>query len=110
MKVHLVKMKTLLDYVLKHQNSVAHFNEWRNRLRTADWEQPLDIKSTFNTADVLGNGSSRVVFDIGGNNYRVICKYLFGQREVHLFICWLGTHAEYTKLCAKNQQYTVSDF
>lgn len=110
MKVHLVKMKTVLDYVSKHRNGVAYFDEWRYQLRTADWESPLDIKETFRFADFLGGGSDRVVFDIGGNNYRMICKYLFGQHEARLFICWLGNHAAYSKLCAKNQQYTVNDY
>lgn len=57
---------------------------------------------------MLGNGTSRVVFDIGGNHYRLIASYAFGERQVHLFVCWIGTHAEYTKLCAKNQQYTIN--
>jgi mRNA interferase HigB len=51
-----------------------------------------------------------VVFDIGGNNYRMICKYVFGEREIHLFVCWIGTHADYDALCKKNEQYTISKF
>lgn len=43
-----------------------------------------------------------------GYNYRLIARYAFGQHQVHLFVCWLGTHAEYDKLCARNQQYTVT--
>ena len=110
MKVHLIKIKTVLDYVRKHGNSAAYFDEWRIQLLSADWQRPTDIKATFGSADLLGNGSSRVVFDVGGNNYRLICKYLFGPRATHLFICWLGTDAEYSKLCAKNLQYTVFDY
>ncbi|RYF91432.1 MAG: type II toxin-antitoxin system HigB family toxin, partial [Chitinophagaceae bacterium] len=56
----------------------------------------------------LGNGSGRVVFDIGGNKYRMICKYAFGDKQVHLFICWIGTHAAYTQLCKKGQQYNIT--
>lgn len=78
------------------------------KIKTADWEKPEDIKMTFNSADPLGKGSHRVIFDIAGNNYRMICKYAFGEHEVHLFVCWIGTHAEYTKLCGKNEQYTIN--
>ncbi len=35
---------------------------------------------------------------------------MFGALKVHLFIKWIGTHAEYTKLCNSNQQYIVDDF
>lgn len=48
------------------------------------------------------------MFDIGGNHYRLIARYVFGERQAHLFICWVGTHAEYDKLCAKGEQYTVN--
>ncbi|WP_424964445.1 type II toxin-antitoxin system HigB family toxin [Ekhidna sp.] len=41
---------------------------WLEVLRHADWNEPGDIKKTFAKADLLGGGSNRVVFDIGGNN------------------------------------------
>ena len=68
------------------------------------------MKNTFPATDALGAGSNRVVFDVGGNHYRLICRYHFGKNDVCLFICWLGTHAEYTKLCADNRQYTVFNY
>ena len=76
----------------------------------ADWSKPGDITETFGSADLLGNGSDRVVFDIAGNNYRLICKYHFGLTRVHLYIKWIGTHAEYAKLCDDNKQYTVNSY
>ncbi|WP_394367549.1 type II toxin-antitoxin system HigB family toxin [Mangrovibacterium lignilyticum] len=36
----------------------------------------------------MEKGSNRVVFNIGGNKYRVICQYYFGRQKVHLFIKW----------------------
>jgi mRNA-degrading endonuclease HigB of HigAB toxin-antitoxin module len=47
---------------------------------------------------------------IGGNKYRLICKYYFGKQRVHLFVKWIGTHAEYTKLCKENNQFNVDSF
>ena len=72
--------------------------------------KPDDIHKTFNSADLLGNGSDRVVFDIAGNNYRLICKYWFGHSKVHLYIKWIGTHADYTELCNRNNQYSVDHY
>ena len=68
----------------------------------------MDILDTFCSVDLLGKGYNRVVFDIGGNNYRMIGQYAFGETEVHLFVCWIGTHAEYDKLCKDNKQYSVN--
>jgi len=110
MKVHLIRKETIESYVGGNARSRSSFAEWLTKLKHADWERPVDMRSTFGTADLLGKGSSRVVFDIGGNNYRMICKYAFGDREVHLFICWMGTHTEYDELCSDNEQYTTSNY
>ncbi len=77
-------------------------------LKGADWESTNDILKSFTNADVLGKGTKRVVFDIGGNKYRCICDYSFGEKFVHLFTNWIGTHAEYTKVCYNTKQYTIS--
>lgn len=110
MKSHIIKIQSITDYVVRHQNSKIPFDSWRLAAQYADWSQPADLLRTFPSADLLGNGSNRVIFNIGGNNFRMICKYHFGKKEAHLFICWIGTHADYTALCAKNLQYTVSDY
>ncbi|HTF04563.1 MAG TPA: type II toxin-antitoxin system HigB family toxin [Bacteroidia bacterium] len=110
MRIHLVKEKTIKEYVKGQARSESSFEEWFLRITQADWNVPDDIKRTFGSADLLLNGSSRVVFDIGGNNYRMICKYGFGKRQVHLFVCWIGTHAEYDYLCDARKQYTVFDY
>ncbi|WP_325576117.1 type II toxin-antitoxin system HigB family toxin [Dinghuibacter sp.] len=53
-------------------------------MSSADWSEPGDILKTFGATDLLGNNCDRAVFDIGGNNYRVICHYVFGDKQVHL--------------------------
>jgi mRNA interferase HigB len=108
MKVHLIKKQSIEDYVLKNARSRASFEIWLSIIKRIDWKEPNDIVTTFNSADIIGRGSDRVVFNIGGNNYRLICKYSFGNARVHLFIKWIGTHAEYTKLCKAGNQYEIS--
>ena len=100
MRVHLIKRQTIEQFVVIHARSGTPLRDWLGKIRYADWESPTDIKDTFNSADLIGNGSNRVVFNVGGNNYRLICKYAFGATQIHLFVCWIGTHAEYDKLCS----------
>jgi mRNA interferase HigB len=107
MKVHLIKKQSIEDYVIKNANSKGPFESWLSILKRVDWNGPNDIVATFNSADILGKGSDRVVFNIGGNNYRLICKYYFGKLRIHLFVKWMGTHAEYTKLCNEGRQFEV---
>jgi mRNA interferase HigB len=110
MKVHLIKKQTIEDYVVGQARSRSSFAVWLTALKNADWNEPGDIKRTFGSADLLGAGSNRVIFDVGGNNYRMICKYAFGEKQVHLFVLWIGTHTEYDQLCKKDGQYTVDSF
>ena len=79
------------------------------KLKNADREKSTDMKETFSATDLLGRSSNRAVFNIGGNTYRMIFKYAFGDSQGHLFICWIGTHAAYTRLCDGQLQYTVSE-
>jgi len=110
MKVRLIIQDSIDSYAKNNANSRSAFENWCTTVKGARWNNINDIKETFNTADPLGNNSDRIVFDVGGNNYRMICKYHFGKDYVHLFIKWIGTHAEYDKLCKKNLQYSVDDF
>ena len=110
MKVHLIKKQSIEEFIARNIRSKTSFNFWLTAVKYADWELPGDMKRTFASADLLGNNSKRVVFDIGGNNFRMICKYWFGEKQVHLFICWIGNHADYEKLCRKGLQYSVNDY
>lgn len=110
MKVHLIRRETIEAYAKQNAQSRISFADWLTKIKFADWVSPDDMQITFPSTDLLGNGSSRAVFNINGNKYRMIGKYAFGDKEVHLFVCWIGTHAEYDKLCHEGEQYTVSDY
>jgi len=110
MKVHLIKKQSIEDYILNNARSRPSFEIWLSILKWVEWNEPKDIISTFNSADLLGRNSEKVVFNIGGNNYRLICKYHFGNTKVHLFIKWIGTHAEYTKLCNDGKQFDIDAY
>jgi mRNA interferase HigB len=108
MRVHLIKKQSIEDYVSENAQSRVAFVNWLSIIKRVEWDKPHDMITTFNSADILGNGSERVVFNVGGNKYRMICKYYFGETKVHLFVNWIGTHAAYTKLCNEGKQYTVN--
>jgi mRNA interferase HigB len=110
MKVHLIRKETILEFARYNPQSKLPFGDWLSKVKFADWEKPMDIQNTFPRADLLGRSCNRVVFNIGGNNYRMICKYAFGEKQAHLFVCWIGTHADYDQLCNSNNQYTVGNY
>jgi len=108
LKTHIIKIKTIKEFTFLHPDSFVSLNEWVNKVKVADWKIPGDIKKTFSTADLLGNESGRVVFNIAGNKYRLIANYYFGDKQIHIFICWLDTHAAYTRLCKQGKQYLIN--
>lgn len=110
MKVHLIRRASLEEYGLRHPLSRNALQEFIVKLKYANWNIPLDIIVTFPDADILGKGSRRVIFNINGNRYRLVCKYAFGLKEAHLFVCWIGTHAEYDKICSVSDQYDINIF
>lgn len=110
MKVKLFRKETIEEFKINHANGKWHFENFLALLEYADWTTPLDITKTIK-GNLLGNGSDRVVFDLGGNGtnaFRVICKYRFRpfKRKVFLYVLWIGTHEEYNDLSA-NDKLTV---
>ena len=89
MKVHLIKLQSIENYVRENVQSKKAFEIWISIVKRADWNNPQDIVRTCNTSDILGKASNRVVFNIAGNKYRIICQYYFGKQKVHLFIKWI---------------------
>lgn len=55
------------------------------------------MKKTFNSVDTVGN--DRYVFNIKGNNYRIIAMIFFNIRTI--YIRFVGTHKEYDKVDCK---------
>ncbi len=64
--------------------------------KAADWSKPTDIKEMFRSADILAN--DRVVFNIGGNKYRLVAAVHYRGKRV--YIRFVGTHAEYDRIDA----------
>ena len=60
--------------------------------RTVAWKSWSDVKADFGSASLVGNG---VVFDVGGNKYRLITRILYRSQKV--FILKVMTHKDYDK-------------
>lgn len=66
--------------------------EWIKVARAGDWENFSDVRNTFNHADIYG---SCIIFDVGGNKYRIIAKTAYRIKVI--FIRDVLTHNEYDK-------------
>lgn len=99
MKVSLVKWMNVLDVVAKDSEMRNAFLKFYQKLKESDWNIPSDILKTFNSADIIKcEPSNRIVFNVGGNKYRLICGYHFGKTHINLFVKFVGTHKQYDKV------------
>lgn len=64
---------------------------WYDEAIKAEWKSPQDVKAQFGTASICGN--NRVVFNIGGNKYRLVVEMQY--RAGIAWVKFVGTHAQY---------------
>ncbi|MBN8696084.1 MAG: type II toxin-antitoxin system HigB family toxin [Bacteroidetes bacterium] len=95
--MHVISRLSLIKFWKKHPDAETPLRVWFKKVEQSKWKSINDLKADFPTADYVGN--DRVVFDIKGNNYRIVVLVFFtGQK---MFIRFVGTHAEYDKIDAK---------
>jgi len=109
MKVRLIKERTIQDYMTANARSRVSFINFLQIFRGADWEDLNDVKKLFPRASIICEGK-RIVFRIGGNNYRMICSIKFGRKFIRLYINFIGTHAEYDSLNNEGKTCEVSNY
>jgi mRNA interferase HigB len=79
----------------------AQLDAWYETAATAHWFNSAELKKQVRSASVLT--SERVVFNIKGNDYRLIAAINYEYQI--LFVKWLGTHEEYDKIDAREVNY-----
>lgn len=86
----------------KDQRAVkAALDAWFQEARQAEWKNPADVVKAYANASIVG--PERVVFNIKGNDYRLVVAIHYRLQIV--FIKWIGSHAEYDKIDVKTVRY-----
>ena len=80
----------------KESRAAQPLKAWYAVASKAEWSSPMEVKSTYASASIVGN--DRVVFNVGGNRYRLIVRFDYTNRIG--FVRFVGTHAEYDKVDA----------
>ena len=95
--MNVVALKTLRAFWTKHPKARGPLTTWYRLARAAEWRTSHDVSATFGSADFLAD--NRAVFDIGGNNYRLVARVSYRFKQV--LVKFVGTHAEYDAIDAK---------
>ncbi len=90
--MQIISKAALRDFWVKHPRAERPLSAWYKIVSKATWSGPADVKAQFGTTvDFVGD--SRIIFDIGGNKYRVVvhAAYPYGR----VLVKFVGTHAQY---------------
>lgn len=97
--MHIIARPQLINFYEREgcQNAKGPIDAWWHEVKKASWRSWTEIKAQYGSASILkGN---RVVFNLGGNKYRLVVKINFPTQTV--FIRFVGTHREYDKINAE---------
>jgi mRNA interferase HigB len=95
--MNVISKKTLVLFFEKHPNAKSALEAWHAEARKAQWQTPDDIKKEYASASFLKD--NRVVFNIKGNDHRLIVHIDYKRHIVR--VKFVGTHAEYDKINAE---------
>jgi mRNA interferase HigB len=103
--MRVIAIKTLKDYIDEFHQAKQALLSWHEEAATALWATPDELKAQYKNASILSE--KRVVFNIHGNNYRLIVDIEYRLKIV--FVVWFGSHKEYDKINAKTISYVKTN-
>jgi mRNA interferase HigB len=95
--MRIIAKRALREFWESHQDAKEPLQAWYREVEKEDWDTPAKVKSKYRTASIIGD--NRVVFNIKGNDYRLVVKINYAYRV--LYIRFVGTHAEYDGINAE---------
>jgi mRNA interferase HigB len=72
----------------------AALDAWFDEVSKAEWASTADVKRLYATASIVS--AERIVFNIKGNDYRLVVSVDFEKSIV--WIKWIGTNKAYNKI------------
>ncbi len=96
-RVRVIARRTLREFWERHPDAEGPLRAWFHDVERADWRRPADLKRTYANASVVS--AQRIVFNIGGNKYRLIVAVNYAYRIC--YVRFVGTHREYDRVDAK---------
>jgi mRNA interferase HigB len=95
--MRIIAKGTLRDFWEAHPAAEEPLLAWYREVQKEDWGTPAKVKEKYRSASVIGD--NRLVFNIKGNDYRLVVKINYPYRVV--YIRFVGTHAEYDGIDAE---------
>ena len=93
--MQIIAKRTLIRFWEKHPQAERPLRAWYGLVDKALWAGPADVKAMFGTTvDFVAD--NRLVFDVGGNKFRLVVHVAYAYRRV--LIKFVGTHGQYDRI------------
>lgn len=92
--MRIIARRALREFWEKHADAEQPLRAWYHDVLHADWKSPVDVKRVYASASVVGE--NRLVFNVGGNKYRLIVAVNYKYRMC--YVRFIGTHNAYDKI------------
>lgn len=92
--MRIVTYRRIKDFSAKYADVETALNLWLHLVTTKKRKNFNDVKQNLNSVDYVGN--HRFVFNIKGNDYRMISIISFNAQKV--YIRFMGTRGDYDKI------------
>lgn len=90
--MRIISKKKIRDYSKNNVQAELPLLEWYITMQTINAKNLNELKTKFNSVDYA---HGYTIFNIGGNNYRLITAIHYNTQRCYIRIIW--THAEYSK-------------
>lgn len=97
--MRILSYATIREFAADYKDAREPLNAWYHKVRRTEYENTQQVKADFGTASFLSG--NRVVFNIGGNKYRLVVKMEYHRGEV--YIRHIVTHDTYDELTRAGQ-------
>jgi mRNA interferase HigB len=93
--MQVIAKRTLRLFWERHPQAEGPLRAWYAVVTRVVWKGPVDVKAMFG-ANVDFVSDNRIIFDIGGNKYRLVAHVAYRFKRV--LIKFVGTHKEYDRI------------
>lgn len=95
--MRIIAKSRLRAFWIRHSDAEEPLLAWYREVKAEDWDSPANVKAKYRNASIVAG--NRVVFNIKGNDYRLVVKINYPHRVI--YIRFVGTHVQYDRIDVK---------
>jgi mRNA interferase HigB len=101
--MNIIAKGTILYYIERYPKAKTGLLTWYYEFSKLELRSFNELKEVYGNASIVGSG--RVIFNIKGNDFRLVVSINF--RQLAAYVIWFGTHSEYDKIDTATVEFDI---